>query len=44
LVQYGYEKDAQLYDIAMGISITKHMRDTGKDAMMIREITNMTEV
>jgi len=43
-VQYGYEKDAQIYDVSLSKSITKHMRDTGKDQQMIRMILDLSNV
>lgn len=43
-VQYGYEKDLQTYTIALEKSITKHMRDVGKDQEVVRMITDLTEV
>lgn len=43
-VQYGYEKDAQVYTIAKTISITKRMRVAGKDRAILDEITNLSEV
>ena len=42
--QYGYEKDAQVYDVSLSKSITKHMRDTGKDQQMIRMILDLSNV
>jgi len=42
--QYGYEKDMQTYTISTATSITKHMRDTGKEQDIIRNITNLSEV
>jgi len=44
VVQYGYEKDATVYTIAQVRSITKLMRDAGKDQQIIDKITNLTEV
>jgi len=43
-IQYGYEKDAQTYTISQERSITKHMRDTGKDAAVMRRITFLGQV
>jgi hypothetical protein len=43
-VQYGYEKDAQTYTVSLQISITKHMRDAGKNQEIINRITDLTEV
>jgi hypothetical protein len=43
-VQYGYEKDAQVYTIAKTVSITKRMRVAGKDRAILDEITNLSEV
>jgi hypothetical protein len=44
LSQYGYEKDAQVYDVSLIKGITKHMRDTGKDQQMIRMIMDLANV
>lgn len=43
-VQYGYEKDLQVYTISLETSITKHMRDTGKNPEIIAAITDLSEV
>lgn len=43
-VQYGYEKDVQTYTVSLEVSITKHMRDTGKNQEIINKITDLTEV
>ena len=43
-VQYGYEKDAQVYTIATTRSITKRMRVAGKDRAILDEITTLSEV
>ncbi len=44
LVQYGYEKDATVYTVAQTRSITKLMRDAGKEREIIDTITNLTEI
>lgn len=44
VIQYGYEKDATVYTIAQVRSITKLMRDAGKDQQMLDTITNLTEL
>jgi len=44
LVQYGYEKDLQIYTISLETSITKHMRDTGKNPEIMAAITDLSEV
>ena len=43
-VQYGYEKDSQLYTIAQERSIAKVMRDTGKERDIINRLTFLGEV
>lgn len=43
-VQYGYEKDAQTYTISQERSITKHMRDTGKNPQILKAITFLGNV
>jgi hypothetical protein len=43
-IQYGYEKDLQTYTIAQDRSITKHMRDTGKDPQILKSITFLGKV
>ena len=43
-VQYGYEKDLQLYTIAQERSISKVMRDTGKNREIINRLTFLGEV
>lgn len=42
--QYGYEKDLQVYTISLETSITKHMRDTGKNPEIMAAITDLSEV
>lgn len=42
--QYGYELDVQVYDISLSKSITKHMRDTGKDKDIMKMITDLSNV
>tara|TARA_R110000868_G_scaffold402217_2_gene678373 strand:+ start:2648 stop:3586 length:939 start_codon:yes stop_codon:yes gene_type:complete len=44
VVQYGYEKTATVYTIAQTRSITKIMRDAGKDPQIIDKITSLTEI
>ena len=44
LVQYGYEKDATVYTVALTVSITKRMRDAGKDQSIIDSITDLSDV
>lgn len=44
LVQYGYEKDAQVYTVSLSVAITKHMRDTGKNPEISRKIVDLTTV
>lgn len=44
LIQYGYEKTATVYGIAQTRSITKRMRDTGKDEEVMRHITFLGKV
>lgn len=44
LGQYGYEKDLQVYTISLETSITKHMRDTGKNPEILQAITDLSEV
>jgi len=43
-VQYGYEKDMQVYTTSLEVSITKRMRVAGKDRAIIDEITSLAEV
>jgi len=43
-VQYGYEKDMQVYTVALGVSITKRMRVAGKDQPILDQITSLSEV
>jgi hypothetical protein len=43
-IQYGYEKDLQVYTISLETSITKHMRDTGKNPEILAAITDLSEV
>jgi len=42
-VQYGYEKALQVYTVSYEISITKRMRDAGKDTAIVDQITDLTE-
>ena len=44
VIQYGYEKTATVYGIAQTRSITKRMRDTGKDEEVMRHITFLGSV
>lgn len=44
LVQYGYEKDATVYTVSLAVSITKRMRDAGKDQAIIDSITDLSDV
>ena len=44
VIQYGYEKDATVYTIAQTRSITKLMRDAGKDQQILDKITNLSEI
>lgn len=43
-IQYGYEKDAQTYTVALAVSISKHMRDTGKDRQIWERVTDLATV
>lgn len=43
-VQYGYEKDMRLYTTSLEISITKRMRDAGKNQDILDKITMLSEV
>lgn len=43
-VQYGYEKDLQVYTVSLEISITKRMRKAGKNQDIIDQITSLVEV
>lgn len=43
-VQYGYEKDMQIYTVALAVSITKRMRDAWKNQDILDSITSLTEV
>lgn len=43
-VQYGYEKDANPYTVSMQVSITKRMRDAGKDRDILDQVTRLSEV
>ena len=43
-VQYGYEKDMQVYTVALAVSITKRMRVAGKDQPILDQITSLSEV
>ena len=43
-VQYGYDKDLQVYTVSLEISITKRMRKAGKNQDIIDQITNLVEV
>lgn len=43
-VQYGYEKDMQVYTVSLEISITKRMRTAGKDQEILDQITSLAEV
>lgn len=43
-VQYGWEKDATAYTVSLEISITKRMRDAGKNQEMLDQITDLSEV
>jgi len=44
LVQYGYELDAQVYTVAMEVSITKRMRVAGKYQDIIDKVTDLSNV
>lgn len=44
LVQYGYEKDAQVYTVALSIGITKRMRDAGKNTEITDKILDLTTI
>ena len=43
-IQYGYEKDLQTYTIAQERSITKHMRDAGKNKEILNRLTFLGKV
>lgn len=43
-IQYGYEKDLTTYTISQERSITKLMRDAGKNPEIIKAITDLSEV
>lgn len=43
-VQYGYEKDMQVYTVAMEIGITKRMRTAGKNQDILDDVTRLSEV
>ena len=43
-VQYGYEKDMQVYTVSLEVSITKRMRVAGKNQEILDQITSLAEV
>lgn len=43
-VQYGYEKDLYIKTVSLEVSITKRMRDAGKDQVIIDSVTQLSEV
>lgn len=43
-VQYGYEKDLQVYTVSLEISITKRMRKAWKNQDILDQITSLAEV
>lgn len=43
-VQYGYEKDLSIYTVALEVSITKRMRDAGKNQAILDQVTDLSEV
>lgn len=43
-VQYGYEKDMQVYTVSLEVSITKRMRVAGKNQDILDQITSLSEV
>lgn len=43
-VQYGYEKDMQVYTVSLEVSITKRMRTAGKNQDILDQITSLAEV
>lgn len=43
-VQFGYQKIAQIYTLADQISITRIMRDAGKDQDIIRRLVNLAQM
>lgn len=43
-VQYGYEKDLTITTVALEVSITKRMRDAGKNQDILDQVTSLTEV
>lgn len=43
-VQYGYEKDLTITTVALEVSITKRMRDAGKNQDILDNVTSLTEV
>jgi len=43
-VQYGYEKDMQVYTVSLEVSITKRMRVAGKDQDILDQVTSLSEV
>ena len=43
-IQYGWEKDLQTYTIAQERSVSKHMRDVGKDNQIDAIVKNLAEV
>lgn len=43
-VQYGYEKDMEVSTVSLEVSITKLMRDAGKNKDILDQITTLTEV
>lgn len=42
-IQYGYEKALTAYTVSLEISITKRMRDAGKDREILDKIVDLTE-
>lgn len=43
-VQYGWEKDMTIYTVSLEVSITKRMRDAGKEQAMLDQVTDLSEV
>lgn len=43
-IQYGYEKDLQIYTVSLKVGITKRMRDAGKNQDILDQITSLSEV
>lgn len=43
-VQYGYEKDLQVYTVSLEVSITKRMRVAWKNQEILDQITSLSEV